>query len=60
MTIAGAGEPAGLPANNVPRWAWVVLGTIGGYAPLLVAGLGVAELVRRFVTRNTKEGAPDI
>ncbi len=57
MTIAGAGEPAGLPANGIPRWAWVILGTIGGYAPLLVAVLGIAELVRRFLTRNTEEGS---
>jgi hypothetical protein len=57
MTIAGAGEPAGLPANDLPRWAWLILGTIGGFAPLLVAGLGISELVRRLLTRNTKEGA---
>lgn len=57
MTIAGAGEPPGLPANNLPRWSWVILGTIGGYAPLLVAVLGLTELVRRFVTRND-EGRP--
>jgi hypothetical protein len=54
MTIAGAGEPAGLPANEVPRSAWVILGTIGGYAPLLVAVLGLAELVRRFVSRQNE------
>jgi hypothetical protein len=59
MTIAGAGEPAGLPANDLPRWAWVILGTIGGYAPLLVAVLGVTELVRRFLTSDTKDGAPN-
>jgi hypothetical protein len=59
MTIAGAGEPAGLPSNNLPRWAWVILGTIGGYAPLLVAVLGVAELVRRFMTRNNVERVPN-
>jgi hypothetical protein len=57
MTIAGAGEPAGLPPNDLPRGAWVILGTIGGYAPLLVAVLGVSELVRRFLARNMKEGA---
>jgi hypothetical protein len=57
MTIAGAGEPAGLPENDLPRGAWVILGTIGGYAPLLVAVLGVSELVRRFLARNMKEGA---
>jgi hypothetical protein len=54
MTIAGAGEPAGLPANDVPRWAWVILGTIGGYAPLLIAALGIAELIKRFATRDQK------
>jgi hypothetical protein len=57
MTIAGAGEPAGLPTNNVPRWAWLILGTIGGYAPLLVAALGAAELIRRFLSRR-RQTAP--
>jgi hypothetical protein len=57
MTIAGAGEPAGLPANGLPRWAWVILGTIGGYAPLLVAVLGVSELVRRTLCRPNKLGS---
>jgi hypothetical protein len=52
MTIAGAGEPAGLPENNVPRWAWIILGAIGFYAPLLVALLGAAELVVRLMNRR--------
>jgi hypothetical protein len=60
MTIAGAGEPAGLPANNVPRWAWIILGTIGGYAPVVVAALGVADLVRRYSTRYDGKGAMSI
>ena len=46
-TIAAAGEPARLPANDVPGAAWFFLGAIGRYAPLLIIGLGLAELVRR-------------
>jgi hypothetical protein len=60
MTIAGAGEPAGLPANNVPRWAWIILGTIGGYAPLVVAALGLADLVLRYVSRYNANLATSI
>jgi hypothetical protein len=60
MTIAGAGEPAGLPANNVPRWAWIILGTIGGYAPLVVAALGLADLVRRYLSRYNGNVATSI
>lgn len=52
MVIAGGGEPAGLPQNNVPGWAWRLLGTIGYYAPLLIIGLGAAELASRFRTRR--------
>jgi hypothetical protein len=39
VTIAGAGGPAGLPANDILRWAWLILGTIGAYGPLPVAYL---------------------
>jgi hypothetical protein len=60
MTIAAAGEPAGLPANNVPRWAWIILGTIGGYAPLVVAALGLADLVRRYLSRYNGNVATSI
>jgi hypothetical protein len=60
MTIAGAGEPAGLPANNIPRWAWIILGSIGGYAPLVVAALGIADLVRRYLGRHHGNEATSI
>ncbi len=54
MTIAGAGEPPGLPPNDVPAWAWRVLGAIGRLAPLLVILLGAAELVRRVRARRLR------
>jgi hypothetical protein len=60
MTIAGAGEPGGLPANNIPRWAWIILGSIGGYAPLVVAALGIADLVRRYLGRHHGNEATSI
>jgi hypothetical protein len=60
MTIAGAGEPAGLPANDSLSGPGASSVPSGGYAPLLVAVLGVAELARQFVTRNNEEGAPNI
>lgn len=52
MIIAGGGEPAGLPQNDVPSWAWLILGTIGLYAPLLIIVLGAADLARRFRARR--------
>lgn len=52
VTIAAAGEPAGVPANAVPHGAWLLLGAIGRYAPLLIILLGSAELVRRMLPRR--------
>jgi hypothetical protein len=57
VTIAAAGEPAGLPQNDVPRFAWLILGVIGRYAPLLLILLGLAELVRRVLRRARSKQA---
>lgn len=54
VTIAAAGEPAGLPQNGVPRMVWLVLGSIGRYAPLLLMGLGASELLRRAFFRTAR------
>ena len=59
VTIAAAGEPAGLPQNNIPQAAWLILGGIGRYAPLLLIILNVSVLIRRAVPRNRQRlGAP--
>jgi hypothetical protein len=47
VTVAAAGEPAGLPHNNVPRLVWLILGGIGRYAPILLILFGAAELIQR-------------
>ena len=52
VSIAGAGEPAGLPPHNIPRALLRVLGTVGAYAPLLMIALGAAELARRLIARR--------
>lgn len=52
VSIAAAGEPAGLPNNDVPRLAWLILGLIGRYAPILIIVLGLAELGRRTMQRT--------
>jgi lysylphosphatidylglycerol synthetase-like protein (DUF2156 family) len=57
VTIAAAGEPAGLPENDVPKLAWVALGTIGRYAPILIIALGLSELARRFMQRPRQGSA---
>lgn len=56
-TIAAAGEPAPLPPNDVPTIIWSALGAIGRYAPLLIIGLGLAELIQRGVVRNEHRSA---
>jgi len=59
VTIAAAGEPAGLPPNDVPQVAWFVIGAIGRYAPILLITLGVAELIRRVTkARRGRNPAP--
>jgi hypothetical protein len=55
VTIAAAGEPAGLPNNEVPWVVWLILGLIGRYAPILLIVLGLAELVRRTIQRTSLE-----
>ena len=52
VTIAAAGEPAGLPQNDIPRAVWLILGSIGRYAPILLIILGLSELIRRAVSRR--------
>jgi hypothetical protein len=52
VTIAAAGEPAGLPKNDIPHAAWLILGSIGRYAPILLIILGASELIRRAVYRK--------
>jgi hypothetical protein len=51
-TIAAAGEPAGLPQNTIPHAVWLILGSIGRYAPILLIVLRVSELIRRAVFKN--------
>lgn len=55
--IAGAGEPAGLPPNNVPSFVWTVVGTIGQFAPILVIAAGLSELVRRALSRYARRAS---
>jgi hypothetical protein len=55
VTIAAAGEPAGLPNNGVPWGVWLILGLIGRYAPILLIVLGLADLVRRIIQRTSLE-----
>jgi hypothetical protein len=52
VTIAAAGEPAGLPSNKVPYSVWLILGSVGRYAPILLIIFGVLELTRRAVHRR--------
>jgi hypothetical protein len=47
VTIAAAGEPAGLPPNEIPHAVWFILGSIGRFAPILLIGMGLIELSRR-------------
>jgi hypothetical protein len=52
VTIAAAGEPAALPQNDIPYGVWLILGSIGRYAPILLMIIGVSELVRRAILRK--------
>jgi hypothetical protein len=52
VMIAGAGEPATLPPNNIHPSVWFILGVIGRYAPIFIIALAFTELVRRGVSRR--------